>query len=114
MQVIVFEVWPKDGRRDDYIAMAAELRGLLAEIPGFVSVERFESLTEPGKLLSLSFWEDEDAIRAWRETRAHRVAQALGRSDMFADYRLRVAAVTRDYGMTARDEAPEDSRAAHG
>lgn len=114
MQVIVFEVWPQEGRREDYMAMAAELRGLLAEIPGFVSVERFESLTEPGKLLSLSFWEDEDAIRAWRETRAHRVAQALGRSTMFADYRLRVAAVTRDYGMTARDEAPEDSRAVHG
>lgn len=114
MQVIVFEVWPKEGRRQDYMSMAAELRGLLAEIPGFVSVERFESLTEPGKLLSLSFWEDEDAIRAWRETRAHRVAQALGRSGMFADYRLRVAAVTRDYGMFVRDEAPEDSRLAHG
>lgn len=114
MQVIVFEVWPKEGRREDYMAMAAELRGLLAEIPGFVSVERFESLTEPGKLLSLSFWEDEEAIRAWRETRAHRVAQALGRSAMFADYRLRVAAVSRDYGMTARDQAPADSRAEHG
>lgn len=114
MQVIIFEVWPKEGRRGDYMAMAAELRGLLADIPGFVSVERFESLTEPGKILSLSFWEDEDAIRAWRETRAHRVAQALGRSTMFADYRLRVAAVTRDYGMTRREEAPDDSRAVHG
>ncbi|WP_029032264.1 antibiotic biosynthesis monooxygenase family protein [Salinarimonas rosea] len=114
MQVIIFELWPKEGRRADYMAVAADLRGLLETIPGFVSVERFESLTEPGKLLSLSFWEDEDAIRAWRETRAHRVAQALGRSTMFADYRLRVAAVSRDYGMTRRDEAPADSRAAHG
>ncbi|MGP9821905.1 antibiotic biosynthesis monooxygenase family protein [Salinarimonas sp. NSM] len=114
MQAIIFEVWPTDGRRADYMAMAADLRGLLETIPGFISVERFESLAEPGKLLSLSFWEDEDAIRAWRETRAHRVAQALGRSTMFADYRLRVAAVSRDYGMTRRDEAPADSRAAHG
>jgi heme-degrading monooxygenase HmoA len=114
MQVIIFEIWPKDGMRADYMAMAAELRGLLETIPGFVSVERFESLTEPGKLLSLSFWEDEDAVRAWRETHAHRVAQALGRAKMFADYRLRVAEVTRDYGMRDRAQAPEDSRAAHG
>lgn len=114
MQVIVFEVWPHEDKRGDYLAMAAELKPLLAEIEGFVSVERFESITEPGKLLSLSFWRDEEAVSQWRHTRAHRIAQALGRSNMFADYRLRVCEVLRDYSMTRREEAPADSRALHG
>lgn len=113
MQVIIFEVWPKEGHRGDYLDMAGELRPLLETIDGFVSVERFESLTNPGKILSLSFWRDEQALKDWRETRKHRIAQALGRSKMFSDYRLRVAEVTRDYGMTERDQAPADSRAVH-
>lgn len=114
MIAVVFEVWPREGRRADYLALAASLRGHLAEIDGFISVERFESLTEPGKLLSLSFWRDEAALAQWRAVHAHRAAQGMGRTEMFADYRLRVAGVIRDYGMTEREQAPQDSRAAHG
>ncbi|PKQ03637.1 MAG: antibiotic biosynthesis monooxygenase [Alphaproteobacteria bacterium HGW-Alphaproteobacteria-10] len=114
MIAVVFEVWPREGRRADYLALAASLRGSLAEIDGFISVERFESLTEPGKLLSLSFWRDEAALTAWRAVHEHRAAQGMGRTEMFADYRLRVAGVIRDYGMTEREQAPADSRAAHG
>jgi heme-degrading monooxygenase HmoA len=111
---VIFEVWPRDGRRQDYLDIAAALRPLLEEIDGFLSIERFESLTEPGKILSLSFWRDERAIAEWRRLEAHREAQAEGRAEVFRDYRLRVAAVVRDYGMTAREEAPADSRGVHG
>ena len=99
---VIFEVWIAAGCSDDYLARAAALRGELERIDGFVSVERFESLTAPGKLLSLSFWRDEAAVRRWREHEDHRAAQAAGRSGIFADYRMRVAAVMRDYGMRDR------------
>lgn len=114
MIAVIFEVWPADGRREHYLGMAAALRDELANIDGFISVERYQSLVEPGKMLSLSFWRDEAAIAAWRARAHHRSAQAAGRGGMFADYRLRVAEVTRDYGLDRRDEAPADSRAAHG
>lgn len=114
MIAVIFEVVPHPARRESYLDAAARLKPLLAEIDGFVSVERFESLTQPGKILSLSIWRDEDAVRRWRELEAHRRTQAAGRGALFADYRLRVAAVLRDYGMHERDEAPADSRAAHG
>jgi heme-degrading monooxygenase HmoA len=114
MIAVIFEVWPKPERRRDYLDMAAALRRHLETVDGFVSVERFESLSEPGKLLSLSFWRDEAAIRAWRNLDAHRSAQDKGRGGIFADYRLRVAGVIRDYGMTERAEAPDDSRACYG
>jgi heme-degrading monooxygenase HmoA len=114
MIAVIFEVSPAEGRRDEYLAIAASLREDLSTIDGFISVERFESLKEPGKLLSLSFWRDEEAILNWRRLAHHRAAQAHGRAGMFSDYRLRVAAVMRDYGLSRRDEAPEDSRAAHG
>ncbi len=81
---------------------------------GFISVERFQSLSNPGKLLSLSFWRDEDAVRRWRSLEAHRRAQEAGRGGVFAGYRLRVAQVLRDYGMDERREAPMDSRERHG
>jgi len=113
MIAVIFEVWPAAGRRDDYLALAAALRRDLDGIDGFVSVERFQSLTDPDKLLSLSFWRDEAAVRAWRTHRAHRAGQQAGRGGIFADYRLRVAAVVRDYGMSERGEVPEDSRALH-
>lgn len=113
MIAVIFEVWPKEGHRDAYLARAARLKDHLADIPGFISVERFESLMEPGKLLSLSFWEDEAALEHWRKLPEHRDAQSAGREIHFADYRLRVAAVIRDYGMTNRAEAPEDSKALH-
>jgi heme-degrading monooxygenase HmoA len=114
MIAIIFELWPAEGRRDEYMQLAAGLRADLSRIDGFVSVERFESLTEPGKLLSVSFWRDEEAVARWRALEGHRIAQAKGRDGIFRDYRLRVAAVMRDYGMTAREQAPADSRAAHG
>jgi heme-degrading monooxygenase HmoA len=108
MMAVIFEVWPAEGRRDDYLALAAELRAELVQIDGFISVERFESLYEAGKLLSLQFWRDEAAIARWRGHLDHRRAQALGRGGMFADYRLRVAEVVRDYGPNDRAGAPAD------
>jgi len=113
MMAVIFEVWPRPERRQEYLDIAAALRRDLEVIDGFISVERFESLSEPGKLLSLSFWRDEAAVAAWRNLDAHRRAQARGRSGIFADYRLRVAGVIRDYGMTDRAAAPEDSRNVH-
>ena len=113
MIAVIFEVEPAKGQRDTYLDIAARLRPELEAIDGFISVERFESLTNPGKILSLSFFRDEGAVAAWRNTADHRRAQAAGRGGVFADYRLRVAQVLRDYGMTERDEAPKDSRAAH-
>lgn len=113
MIAVIFEVWPAEGRAGEYLDLAAQLKPQLQAIDGFVSVERFESLTEPGKYLSLSVWRDEAAVAAWRAVAEHRVAQARGRGGVFRDYRLRVAAVLRDYGMHARAEAPADSRSAH-
>lgn len=113
MIAVIFEAWPADGRRDDYLDLAAALRPELARIDGFISVERFQSLSEPGKLLSLSFWRDEAAVERWRNLPAHRATQAKGRAGVFADYRLRVADVIRDYGPSDREQAPADSRAAH-
>ena len=112
MIAVIFEVTPAPGQREAYLATAAALRAELEGIDGFLSVERFASLTEPGKLLSLSFWRDEAAVTDWRRRASHRRAQAAGRSGVFAGYRLRVAGVLRDYGLDARDAAPEDSRAA--
>lgn len=109
MIAILFEVHPREGRRQDYLDLAARLRPLLERIGGFVSVERFESLTTPGKILSLSFFRDETAVSAWRQLEAHRLAQLEGRTELFDDYRLRVAAVMRDYGMEHREQAPHDS-----
>lgn len=111
MIAVIFEVWPN--RREDYLDIAAELRQHLIEIDGFISVERFESLTEKGKMLSLSFFRDEAAVEAWRNVAEHRVAQANGRGGIFKDYRLRIASVIRDYGMNNRAEAPADSKAVH-
>jgi heme-degrading monooxygenase HmoA len=111
---VIFEVEPAEGRFDDYLDHAARLRAELETMPGFISVERFRSLTNPGKLLSLSFWEDEAAVRRWRTHPGHRDSQRAGRDGIFAGYRLRVAAVLRDYAMAERrDQAPEDSNTAH-
>ncbi len=113
MIAVIFEVWPADGRRDDYLGIATSLRPELEKIDGFISVERFQSLTEQNKLLSLSFWRDENAVKAWRNHIAHRAGQKRGRASIFADYRLRIADVVRDYSKTDRAQAPEDSRAIH-
>jgi heme-degrading monooxygenase HmoA len=114
MIAVIFEVVPREGRADAYFELAAGLRAQLEAIDGFVSIERFQSLTQPGKVLSLSFWRDEDAVRRWRELEVHRSAQQAGRRQLFADYRLRVAQVLRDYGLNEREQAPADSRARHG
>ena len=113
MIAVIFEVLPAAGRRDTYLELAADLREQLQAIDGFLSIERFESLSQPGKLLSLSFWRDEAAVRQWRNTGEHRQAQGAGRGGVFADYRLRVAEVLRDYGLHSREQIPEDSRAIH-
>jgi heme-degrading monooxygenase HmoA len=110
---VIFEVWPAAGRAQDYFDLAGALKPDLEKIDGFISIERFESVTTPGKYLSLSLWRDEDAVRAWRNLEGHRRAQAQGRGGIFADYRLRVASVIRDYGMNERGEAPADSRTVH-
>jgi heme-degrading monooxygenase HmoA len=109
---VIFEAWPRDAQR--YLGIASELRPLLDGIDGFISIERFESLSEKGKLLSLSFWRDEAAVAAWRNIDAHREAQSEGRDHVLKDYRLRIADVIRDYGMTDRAQAPADSRTANG
>jgi heme-degrading monooxygenase HmoA len=114
MIAVIFEVWPRSERKQEYLDIAAQLRPLLDEIEGFISIERFESLSEPGKILSLSFWRDEQAVEIWRKQSEHRIAQARGRTDVFENYRLRVAAVIRDYGMFEREQAPDDSRHLHG
>jgi heme-degrading monooxygenase HmoA len=107
MIAVIFEVWLKPERRQDYFDFASALRPELEKIDGFISVERFASLTQEGKILSLSFWRDEKAVAAWRKHALHREAQDAGRSGIFADYRLRVVSVIRDYGMSDRGEAPE-------
>lgn len=109
MIAVIFEVRPRDGQRAAYLEMAAALRPALAQIDGFISIERFESLSEPGRMLSLSFWRDEAAVRQWREYAEHRTAQRAGRATVFEDYRLRIATVVRDYGMTDRSQAPVDA-----
>lgn len=113
MIAVIFEVLPAPGRKQEYLDIAAELRTELEKQDGFISIERFASLSNEGKVLSLSFWRDEEAVKRWRGVEAHRLAQARGRKGVFAGYRLRVASVLRDYGMDERAQAPQDSRAAH-
>ena len=114
MIAVLFEVRPAEGRKEEYLDLAAAMRPLAEEVEGFISVERFQSLTDPSKLLSLSFFRDEAAVRQWRRLAGHRAAQKKGREGVFEDYRLRVAEVIRDYGLDEREEAPADSRQEHG
>lgn len=114
MIAVIFEVRPHPHATQTYLDMAAALRPRLEASDGFISVERFRSLTDPDKLLSLSFWRDEEAVTQWRRLEAHRDAQAAGRDKVFEDYRLRIAAVLRDYGLNDRMQAPPDSRSLHG
>jgi heme-degrading monooxygenase HmoA len=114
MIAVIFEVTPETAYRDAYLEAAARLKPLVEKIDGFISVERFESLANPGKLVSLQYWRDEAALEAWRRLPEHRAMQKVGREKYFRDYRLCVAEVIRDYGKSARDETPADSKAAHG
>ena len=114
MIAVIFEVEPHAEHRQTYLDIAAGLRPLLEGVDGFISIERFQSLADPQRILSLSFWRDEEAIARWRALEAHRAAQAAGRGQLFRDYRLRIAGVIRDYGLTDREQAPQDSRERHG
>jgi heme-degrading monooxygenase HmoA len=113
MIAVIFEVIPAEGRKQEYLDIALSLRPKLDLMDGFISIERFESLYRPGKLLSLSFWRDEEAVKQWRNTEEHRQAQEKGRKEVFDDYRLRIAGVIRDYGMNDRIQAPADSKIRH-
>jgi heme-degrading monooxygenase HmoA len=114
MIAVIFESWPKPGKKDAYLDMAAVLAPLVAEVDGFISVERFESVSLPGKMVALSFWRDEEAVTNWRNIIEHRRVQEGSRKTVFDDYRLRVAHVIRDYSLSDRHEAPADSVEAHG
>ncbi|WP_340677057.1 antibiotic biosynthesis monooxygenase [Paraglaciecola sp.] len=109
MICVIFEVIPKEERKNEYFAIASELKVTLAEMEGFISIERFQSLADQNKFLSLSFWKDEESVKAWREQTFHRQAQVKGRNQIFDNYRLRVATVLRDYGMKDRLQAPKTS-----
>jgi heme-degrading monooxygenase HmoA len=113
MIAVVFEAWPAPGEKQRYLDLAAALKSDLEQIAGFISIERFQSMIDPDKLLSLSFFKDEDAVKHWRNRAGHRATQAKGRSGVFSDYRLRIAEVSRDYGLNDRAEAPRDSLEAH-
>ena len=114
MIAVIFEVIPTVDGRQEYLSIAANLREHLKHMPGFISIERFQSLVDERKILSLSFWEDEEAIRRWRTLEEHRIAQSRGRASLFEDYRIRVGGILRDYSMQDREQSPEDSRAVHG
>ena len=113
MHAVIFEVIPNEGRKEDYLNIAASLRSELEKMEGFISIERFQSLTNPQKILSLSFWKNEEGIKQWRNFEKHRLAQLKGRKYIFKDYHLRIAAVNRDYGMFDRGEVPADSKSFH-
>jgi len=113
MIAVIFEVVPDPAHKDRYLDIAASIRPEVEKIDGFISIERFQSLTDPDKLLSLSYFRDEEAVIAWRNLEAHRRAQAQGRAGIFKDYRLRIAHIIRDYGMHDRAEAPADSWTVH-
>ena len=113
MIAVIFEALPAEGKWEDYIDTASALRPALERIEGFISVERFQSLGHPEKVLSLSFWKNEASVHQWRNTEMHRMAQKAGRESIFSDYRIRVAAVVRDYSLTNREEAPQDSKNIH-
>ena len=114
MIAVIFEFTPAPGRFPDYMALVGQLKPEQDKAEGFVSLERFESITAPGQFLSLQFWRDEESVKKWRNVQKHRDAQKQGRAGIFASYRLRIAGVIRDYTMDGRAQAPSDSVAAHG
>ena len=114
MIAVIFEVTPNEGKKEEYLDIAANLRPELNNIKGFISIERFQSFNDPEKVLSLSFWKDEESIQQWRNLEMHRNAQSKGRNEIFKEYHLRIATVVRDYGMFDRKETPIDSSDFHG
>ena len=114
MIAVIFEFTPVAGRFPDYLELVGQLKPELDKAEGFISLERFESITTPGKFVSLQFWQDEASVAKWRNVQKHREAQKKGRGGILASYRLRIAGVIRDYSMDGRSQAPADSIAAHG
>jgi heme-degrading monooxygenase HmoA len=114
MIAVIFEFTPAEGRFPEYMKLVDTLREDLAKAEGFISLERFESITNKGKFVSLQFWQDEESVRKWRTLQKHREAQKKGRAGIFGSYRLRIAQVTRDYTMDERAQAPKDSVEIHG
>ena len=114
MVAVIFEFTPREGRFPDYMDLVAQLRPELEKAEGFLSLERFESITTKGKFLSLQFWQDEESVKKWRNLQKHREAQKKGRAGIIASYRLRIAGVIRDYSMDERAQAPADSVSVHG
>ena len=114
MIAVIFEVEPRVGKMERYLNTAGDLRPIVEQIDGFISIERFESINQPGKMVAISFWRDEDALNEWRNVEEHRQAQRDGRREFFSNYRIRIANVIRDYTMSDRGGAPEDSKAVHG
>ena len=110
MIAVIFEAFPANGKREEYLALAASLKPELIKIAGFISVERFQSITHPEKVISLSFWESEASITQWRNMELHRAAQAEGRNSIFDEYRIRISHVVRDYSLVNREQAPADSK----
>lgn len=113
MITVIFEAFPAKGKWENYLDTAATLRPELNKIEGFISIERFQSISNPEKVLSLSFWENEESVAKWRNMELHRAAQTAGRKSIFDDYRIRIAEVVRDYGLSNREQAPADSRLIH-
>ena len=114
MIAVIFEFTPAPGRKQDYLDLAAGLSAEVKDFDGFISIERFESITAPGRFVSISFWRDEEAVRKWRNVQKHREAQKKGRAGIFKSYRLRIASVVRDYEIDRREQAPRDSVEFHG
>lgn len=113
MIAVIFEVIPSADGKDEYLSIAVDLKRHLADVPGFISIERFQSLADQRKFLSLSFWENENAVERWRNFEEHRAAQTKGRSALFEEYRIRIGSILRDYSMENCDQAPNDSKAVH-
>ncbi|MCX2679572.1 antibiotic biosynthesis monooxygenase [Galbibacter sp. EGI 63066] len=114
MIVVIFEAWIKQGQKEEYFDIASKLKNELSKVDGFISIERFQSVSVPDKLLSLSVWRDEEAVKKWRNIEMHRQAQSKGRQSIFKDYRIRIGSVVRDYGLLNRKESPKDSKVTHG
>ena len=113
MIAVIFEVFPTSNGKQEYFEIAGELKQHLSVIEGFISIERFQSLVDPNKILSLSFWENEEAVTNWRNLEAHRIAQSKGRQELFEDYRIRVGNIVRDYSLEQRKQVPGDSQLVH-
>ena len=106
--VVLFEVTPTAEGKVRYLELAAQLKLLLSDAKGFIHSERFSSLNEEGKLLSLNVWENEESVKKWRNELHHRMSQSEGRERLFENYRITVAYVIREYDDYNRREAQEE------